>query len=775
MLKRVQKYAMAGKKGTFYWKSLIWFLFTTSIPGLIIGGCIYWFAVGSIEKGVSELHQKQIAERAQNIDDQMSSVELDISHWAFNPRFGSNLKDFNFVYYFKETWDVTKTLFMLQGSHPLIEEVQLFIDRDKPVLFKPEYYELKDNALVSGFERLIEEGRNIYWTNRLPAPASATPPVNAPIVLIHKIPGDSTAPFGVIVVSLKRDKVMNLLKTMTPYNEGLTLLLDKEGRVIVSDDSDEKAISGAIKSEVMRRNEPAGTFLFTSDGVTYSVSYGTMKRISSDWTYISAAPMTSITSPVVAVSNMIITISASGVLLALLLSWLASRRVYSPVERLMKRLSGDKTGAFHPQAVDEFQFLERQWNHLTNESLSLRNRLDEQRSHVRAGFLLQLLQGHLNSYSEHDLKERVKLYGWNVDDHVFHIVHIQLTGYDVLTERFAHGDESLVTFAASNIIEELSAERFEQFSVVNFHDLTVGLLVMSPSDTPVSERLHALGEEITKAVNRIIKMQVTITISGKIGGIRHVPDMFIEVERATGYRKFVNQNQLIDMEHLPTDSGTDEIGYPFALERDVIHAMRNGNREEAERLITLFLEESRSGRGTEIHVQQSMLQLLGSIQHAILQSGTSTRHLFHGENMFAQLSQIREPDKMLHWMKEKVVVPFIEERDAKANSQMKRMVENTVDYIHAHYAEDISLDGCADLVGTSPYTLSKLFKQVTGVNFIDYVTELRIAQAKKLLCETDRKINDIALQVGYQQRYFNRIFKKQVGVTPGQYREQAEA
>nr|WP_249435725.1 helix-turn-helix transcriptional regulator [Paenibacillus sp. Marseille-Q4541] len=72
----------------------------------------------------------------------------------------------------------------------------------------------------------------------------------------------------------------------------------------------------------------------------------------------------------------------------------------------------------------------------------------------------------------------------------------------------------------------------------------------------------------------------------------------------------------------------------------------------------------------------------------------------------------------------------------------------------------------------TPYALSKAFKQVAGINFIDYVTFRRMDMAKRLLRETDLKINEIADQVGYQHSYFNRIFKKQEGLTPGQYRDQ---
>lgn len=775
MLHRMAGLLGSGRRaGTFYRKSFIWFLIAASVPGLIIGGVTYWFAAGSIEKEINELHQNQISERAQQIDDQFSSAELDISHWAFHPRFGPQLKELNFEYHFKDTWEITKILFMLQGSHPLINQVQLYIHGEKTVLFQPEYYELKDEQQIEGYERILAEGTNIYWTDRLPAAEKAASRTYRPLVLVHKIPGDSSSPFGVLVTELKREKVINLLKTMTPYNEGLTMLLDQDGNVLVSDSSEERKMDEAIRREVLRREEPSGTFLTTQGGITYSVSYGKLTRLSAEWTYISAAPMTAITSPVVAISNTIIIVSASGLLFALLLSWLGSRRVYSPVERLIQLLGGKGEGS-QERGMDEFQYLEKQWNQLSAEQMNLRRRLEAQRPHVRAGFLLQLLQGHLSSLSEEDLKERMKLYGWEVDNHQFRILYIQLTGLERLADRFSQGDESLVTFAAANMAEELAAEYFHQFSVMNFHNLTAALLVMSPKGERLSEPLQALGEQITKAVNANLRMQVTILISSRIDRVRDIPDQFMAVERAMGYRKWVNQNQLIQLDHLPDAWASDEIQYPFALEREIIHAMRAGDKAEANRLVTLFFEEVTANVGTEMLVQQCMFQLFGSIQHAMLQSGVSTCQLFRGENMFALLAQLREPSHMLRWMKEKVIMPFMEEREARANIELRRMVEKTMDYIRANYASDISLEMCADFVGTSPYTLSKYFKQMTGINFIDYVTELRIEKAKRLLRETNLKINDIAVEVGYQQRYFNRIFKKQVGLTPGQFRQHAEA
>jgi YesN/AraC family two-component response regulator len=102
---------------------------------------------------------------------------------------------------------------------------------------------------------------------------------------------------------------------------------------------------------------------------------------------------------------------------------------------------------------------------------------------------------------------------------------------------------------------------------------------------------------------------------------------------------------------------------------------------------------------------------------------------------------------------------------------MRKSVEAAMIYLQNNYMKEISLDSCADHTGMNSVALSKAFKQVTDKNFIDYLTELRIEKAKELLRDTDMKINDIAEKSGYQASYFNRIFKKQEGITPSQYRE----
>ena len=93
-------------------------------------------------------------------------------------------------------------------------------------------------------------------------------------------------------------------------------------------------------------------------------------------------------------------------------------------------------------------------------------------------------------------------------------------------------------------------------------------------------------------------------------------------------------------------------------------------------------------------------------------------------------------------------------------------------YIHAHYAEPITLDQLASLEHISKSYLSRLFKQQTGQTVITYINSLRIETAKRLLTATRENVNEIAYQVGFESpKYFYRAFRALTGDTPAGFRK----
>ena len=103
--------------------------------------------------------------------------------------------------------------------------------------------------------------------------------------------------------------------------------------------------------------------------------------------------------------------------------------------------------------------------------------------------------------------------------------------------------------------------------------------------------------------------------------------------------------------------------------------------------------------------------------------------------------------------------------------QEERAITGITRYLQEHLAEEISLSVLAEQFHLNPQYISQLFKSEIGVNFLVYLTNIRMEKAKKLLLSTALSIAEVAEQSGYgDYRVFTKVFKKSEGITPSQYR-----
>lgn len=109
--------------------------------------------------------------------------------------------------------------------------------------------------------------------------------------------------------------------------------------------------------------------------------------------------------------------------------------------------------------------------------------------------------------------------------------------------------------------------------------------------------------------------------------------------------------------------------------------------------------------------------------------------------------------------------------DQNKNVQKIKMA---VDYIEENYAKDLNMAVVSNYISMNYSLFSYSFKQYTGSNFVNYLKEIRMREAKKLLTETDMKIIEISQAVGYDnEKHFMKILKQPVEVSPTEYRHNA--
>jgi len=105
------------------------------------------------------------------------------------------------------------------------------------------------------------------------------------------------------------------------------------------------------------------------------------------------------------------------------------------------------------------------------------------------------------------------------------------------------------------------------------------------------------------------------------------------------------------------------------------------------------------------------------------------------------------------------------------NNPKYKKISEIIQYINSSYSNKLTLSSISSNFYISPNYFCSLFKSVTGFTFIDYLNNLRIKEAQRLLCETDSKISEISEKVGYESMtHFGRVFKSITGISPLKYR-----
>ena len=106
---------------------------------------------------------------------------------------------------------------------------------------------------------------------------------------------------------------------------------------------------------------------------------------------------------------------------------------------------------------------------------------------------------------------------------------------------------------------------------------------------------------------------------------------------------------------------------------------------------------------------------------------------------------------------------------------MTKDIYDSIQYISTHLNERISVESVAESIGKSRSYLSRKFKSELGFQISDYIMRRKLEEAKVLLSYTDKSLSEISEYLCFSsQPYFQNVFKKKYGVTPGEYRKKVE-
>jgi len=253
-----------------------------------------------------------------------------------------------------------------------------------------------------------------------------------------------------------------------------------------------------------------------------------------------------------------------------------------------------------------------------------------------------------------------------------------------------------------------------------------------------------------------------------------LPICFAEANRILSYRYLCPDEHVLSEQNIRTlrQSGGARRADDQQVDRERILGFFSGGTTEE---IGAFLNQLLRGAGDEgIPVAMFCRYLTMTVYFA------STEYLdsigFRSDSFWPPelkpKDTIDTPDEARAYATQ-VMTHVIELRDSESRKQQHDLLAQAIEYIDQHYAEEtISLDRVAKKVNISPNYFSAIFSQEVGQTFVEYLTGKRIAEAKRMLRQTDKRSSEIAFAIGFRDsHYFSFVFKKVAGCTPSEYRK----
>lgn len=299
------------------------------------------------------------------------------------------------------------------------------------------------------------------------------------------------------------------------------------------------------------------------------------------------------------------------------------------------------------------------------------------------------------------------------------------------------------------------------------------IVVFMPSENPQLEyddRINLI-ERFRKLIRELTKL-IDVQFKVGIGSVTPLDQL------STSYQEAMNalhnsKGRVVHTNDLPAKCEYED-NYPIDTENLLFDMIEKGNLEGTKTEANHFFDWMvQHFADCEMDIKLKVLEFVLYAEKKAFLNGGMTYYFRSRKDYLETLMQISNYEQLRKWFIDKVS-EACSNILTKQEEQTSTVVSKAKAYIKNNYSKDISLDDVSRVVDISPYYFSKLFKEETGVNFIDYLTNIRMEQAKKLLQNHELSIKNICANTGYSDpNYFSRIFKKQVGVTPTEFREKA--
>lgn len=328
-------------------------------------------------------------------------------------------------------------------------------------------------------------------------------------------------------------------------------------------------------------------------------------------------------------------------------------------------------------------------------------------------------------------------------------------------------DWSLFRFALANVISEILAEDWPESEFIELHSHHAAVVFHIEPLIPKEEALNMvrmIGARITECVSTYLNLVIRIGL----GDVKSLQELSDSTEEA--FLDLLQQTIVPEQaEKLVVPAEKDITIRRIKFYQELAEAIVYSKEETIDRIIDEYmLQLQHMPTITPAYLQYLCSELWTIFAYTLYNVGIVLEELFPDRSLSQEIERIHTPEELQMWLKDKTHV-ITSSRGWNENSRHKEAVDFMIDYVHHHYAEEITLECLSKQLYLSRNYLNQIFKKATGETFTNYLIRVRMEKAKALLIEGKFMIYEIAEKVGYKNvPYFSSIFKKYNGINPSE-------
>ncbi|CAM4363486.1 AraC family transcriptional regulator [Paenibacillus endophyticus] len=765
---------MAVRSLTFLSKMTIFGFLLSTLPVIFIGAFSYMTSSNEIQKNVNAGKMQLIMQIKSNVEQKLMTVNHTlnqvINSTVLKKAMNQPLTANDFVMYD----DLRSEIRHMQSFDTKLEDVLLINDRHDWMIKNSGLYAFGQYAYYEQLSGLLQVPEGTSWMLNPSSwfyseESAESAACGYSISLVKKLPTNGLEKYGLALANIPACSLQELLESDDEQLSSI-MILDEQYRILFHHEQSliGKPVAESGLQTGLLDDEPSGQFKETIAHKDYSVAY--YRSELNGWIYLSTASIASMTKESTKIGTYTLYVCLFMLTLSMLLAWLGSKRMYSPIQLLLNQI-GARLTDIQQRKTNEFQVIGERVAHLFESKTELEKEVRQHMHQVRTFFFMKAFQGQIKPG---EISGKLEQFGYGKQLAEWKTMAAVTLQIDFLeNSRYAKTDLELLLFAVHNMIEELVP--YEQRLAPVIMDQTIVMIIGSTEHDIKAFHTsnYALTEHLQQEIASCLNIQVSIGISLPLSNFSALATAYREGLEALKHRIKLGEGIIIPYENVNAGKHYLNLNYPVHIENELLDAIKLADKERSKELLRSFFQAVFAVEMSPHEYQIPLARLLNQLLIVMQESGVNLNQLHPMKSsLLEELLKLHTAAEIDDWFWTMVAYPMVRIFKDRQEAQYQNISEKIIDLVQHQYDTDLTLEACASRLHYNANYLSSVFRKETGYSFSEYLSMYRFKMAKKWLADSETPIKDIAAKLRYNNsQNFIRSFRKLEGMTPGQYRD----